>query len=154
MQAVLEEHIPGLCWVNGIVHPAHESCCHVSVIVELFDMGQLSHKGQVNSYLVYTLSGQYQLSQFQNPYHKSSCRKNRTSNFSTPWQHFVNRCTPIWRICDKNNTEKNNTWTNKRVWEIHWHCYNPFILTAFVVFNWHGCFDVVRDIHTTDNDYI
>lgn len=84
MQVVLEEHIPGLCWVNGIVHPAHESCCHVSVIVELFDMDQLSHKDQVNSYLVYTLSGQCQLSQFQNLYHKSSCRKNRTLNFSTP----------------------------------------------------------------------
>lgn len=84
MQVVLAEHIPGLCWVNGIVHPARESCCHVLVIVELFDMDQLNHKGQVNSCLVYTLSGQCQLSQFQNLYRKSSCRKNGTLNFNIP----------------------------------------------------------------------
>jgi hypothetical protein len=81
MQAVLEEHIPGQCWVNGIVHPAHESCCHVSVTVEPFDMGQLSHTGLVSSYLIYTLSGQCPLSQFQNQYRKSSCREKQDSGF-------------------------------------------------------------------------
>jgi hypothetical protein len=83
MQAVLDEHIPGLCWVNDIVHPARESCYHVLVTVEPFDMGQLSHKGLANSYLVYTLSGQCPLSQFQNQFHKSSCKKNGTLNFSS-----------------------------------------------------------------------
>lgn len=47
---ILTEHIPGLCWENGIAHPALESYCHASVNVELFDMDQLCHKGQVNSY--------------------------------------------------------------------------------------------------------
>lgn len=74
---VLKEHIPGLCWENGIVHPALESCCHALVIVGPFDMDQLGHKGRVNSYLVCTLFGLCPLSQYHALYHMSSCRGNR-----------------------------------------------------------------------------